>query len=108
MAPERIDNNDYSYESDVWSLGLSIYAAAEAEFPYDIKKGYFSLAKSIVESTAPRLPSSGRYSSSFIDLIDQMLVKDFKKRKRAVQLLKHPFVLDAINKAENFGLPIPR
>jgi serine/threonine protein kinase len=108
MAPERIKSNEYSYEADIWSLGLSLFTAAEAEFPYNVKKGYWGLANIIVNDPAPHLPETGKYSPEFIDLLDQMLVKDYKARKQAAELLHHPFIVKAVQKSENVGLPIPK
>ena len=34
MSPERISGSDYSYESDIWSLGLSLWELATGRFPY--------------------------------------------------------------------------
>lgn len=40
MSPERIQGNDYSYSSDVWSLGLSLMTVALGKLPISTKAGY--------------------------------------------------------------------
>ena len=34
MSPERLESLDYSYPSDVWSLGVVVYEMATGEHPY--------------------------------------------------------------------------
>eukprot|EP00965_Chrysotila_dentata_P210591 6185983-Pleurochrysis_carterae.AAC.4 len=38
MAPERIAGEEYSYESDVWSLGLSLLECALGRYPFGNKQ----------------------------------------------------------------------
>ena len=33
MSPERVDNNNYSYNTDIWSLGLILIECATAQTP---------------------------------------------------------------------------
>ena len=41
MSPERMNSEDYSYPSDVWSLGLIIYEMATGEFCYPEKNNIY-------------------------------------------------------------------
>ena len=34
MSPERISGGSYSYDSDIWSLGITLLELAIASFPY--------------------------------------------------------------------------
>ena len=34
MSPERIRGERYSFDSDIWSLGLTVVEAASGRFPY--------------------------------------------------------------------------
>ena len=34
MSPERIRGERYSFDSDIWSLGLTVVEAAIGRFPY--------------------------------------------------------------------------
>ncbi|CAM9981878.1 unnamed protein product [Choristocarpus tenellus] len=43
MSPERIRGEDYSYASDVWSLGLSLLTTALGKLPFSNKAGYWSV-----------------------------------------------------------------
>jgi len=35
MSPERIEQLEYSYPSDVWSLGITLLFAATGKSPYE-------------------------------------------------------------------------
>ena len=48
MAPERITGEQYSYPSDVWSLGMSLLTLALQQFPYTVSEGFFGLEDAIV------------------------------------------------------------
>ncbi len=34
MSPERIKGDEYSYDSDMWSMGLTLVECAMGRFPY--------------------------------------------------------------------------
>lgn len=34
MSPERIKGDEYSYDSDMWSLGLTLVECALGRYPY--------------------------------------------------------------------------
>lgn len=57
MAPERIVSRGYSYQSDIWSLGLSILTAALGRFPFSTSSGYWGLARVIRDEQPQALPS---------------------------------------------------
>ena len=38
MSPERLKTDDYGFDSDIWSLGLSIAECAIGKFPYSLKR----------------------------------------------------------------------
>jgi serine/threonine protein kinase len=57
MSPERISGSCYSFDSDVWSLGLSMMECAEGRFPYtaDCKGGHpLSFWDLLVRPPSPR------------------------------------------------------
>jgi len=34
MSPERISGNDYSYESDIWAVGVTLWECSVGKYPY--------------------------------------------------------------------------
>lgn len=35
MSPERMEGREYSYPSDIWSLGIVVYECVSGVFPYE-------------------------------------------------------------------------
>lgn len=52
MAPEIIRDKSYSYEVDIWALGVLTYYIIEKDFPFD-GKNKSQLDKRILEGKAP-------------------------------------------------------
>ncbi len=43
MSPERINNEQYSFPADLWSLGLALIECATGSYPYDASVGPLQL-----------------------------------------------------------------
>jgi len=39
MSPERVENKDYDFAADVWSLGVVVLECALGKYPYDDTDG---------------------------------------------------------------------
>eukprot|EP00752_Nemacystus_decipiens_P006522 g5873.t1 len=50
MSPERINGDDYSYSSDVWSLGIMLLTTALGRLPFGTDKGYWGVLHCIRHS----------------------------------------------------------
>ena len=88
LAPEIIDGKNYSFEADIWSLGVTFYELITFEKPF---KGNFpaiflKIMKDEVE------PINDYYSKEFRNLIYSMLNKDPSKRPSAKEILKMGFI----------------
>lgn len=114
MSPERISGEKYGYDSDVWSLGLSLVECALGRFPYppidhavsnqeaaaaaggggggssQMKLSFWDLLHYIVENPPPQLPDT--FSPEFRDFISLCLRKEPEKRGKLADLLQHPFI----------------
>jgi serine/threonine protein kinase len=77
MSPERIAGESYSYQSDVWSFGLTMLAVAVGRYPIDCPGGasFWGLLNYLQEESVP-LPPEGVFSPAFRDFIAQCLHKD--------------------------------
>lgn len=91
MSPSRIAAEEYSYGSDIWSFGLSIYVLAKGEFPYDKDKDYWTILEQIKDNPAPRL-STKEFSKEFCSFIEMCLNKDESKIPTINDLFTHPFI----------------
>eukprot|EP00316_Scyphosphaera_apsteinii_P016401 CAMPEP_0119319764 /NCGR_PEP_ID=MMETSP1333-20130426/50320_1 /TAXON_ID=418940 /ORGANISM="Scyphosphaera apsteinii, Strain RCC1455" /LENGTH=396 /DNA_ID=CAMNT_0007326257 /DNA_START=111 /DNA_END=1301 /DNA_ORIENTATION=+ len=95
MSPERITASAYSYDSDVWSLGITVLELATGVFPYaptprPQRLGFWDLLDFIVESPPPSPPAS--FSHHFHMFIGACLQKRPECRSSATDLLAHPFL----------------
>jgi mitogen-activated protein kinase kinase len=100
MAPERIQGDQYTVRSDVWSLALTLMELAIGKFPYkhdedgdeddaddDGPMGILDLLQQIVHEPAPRLPKSDAFPTMMEDMFDKCLLKNAEERPTPQELL---------------------
>jgi serine/threonine protein kinase len=91
MSPERMTGNPYSFQSDVWSLGLTIHTVAIGKYPYKASNGYWGLLTAIQDQEPP-LPPEHLFSQDFIDFIRLCCAHSPHNRPSADTLLRHSFL----------------
>lgn len=99
MSPERQENHPYSYDADIWSLGLTVLHLATGRYPYDLDGGMAGLAFQVVGDPAPTTRPEDGCTAALTDFVARCLQKDPSKRPSAGELLKHPFVAAAATAA---------
>ena len=122
MSPERIGGLGYGFDSDVWSLGLSLLECALGRFPYPPSEpgkwtvgplekgadgcalGFWDLLDHIVEESPPRLGEGDAFSAEFASFIATCLVKEPGKRAAAGELLKSAWIEGVDEGAEDVAL----
>lgn len=92
----------YFADTDIWSLGLTLFESATGRFPYPseedqksgavVELGFWELMKYITMKETPNLPE-GKFSADFRDFIHRCLKKQGGTRPTASELLKHPFIV---------------
>ncbi|VDK48254.1 unnamed protein product [Anisakis simplex] len=105
MPPERIEGEKkvaYDVRADVWSLGITLVEIASGSHPYAKWKTPFEQLKQVVREPAPQLSSTLNYSTEFQDFVSNCLTKDYNRRPKYPELLRHPFVEKA--KREQFDM----
>lgn len=95
MAPERIDGQEYSYSSDIWSFGLSMMTLSLGRLPFDASGGFWRILQSVRDSAPPRLPQDQGWSKEYCNFIELCLQHSPDDRPSASELLKHPFISKA-------------
>lgn len=90
LSPEVIGFQPYNEETDIWSLGVTIYELAALKRPY-VGDNKFCILRLIKEARPKPLPDV--YSQELSALIDLMLVEDPAKRISAAGILRHPRVV---------------
>jgi len=96
MSPERCRGDKYNFDTDLWSLGLTILECALGRYPYSdlggdqSKMTFFDLVDILSTKPAPKLPDN--YSPVIQDFVAICLRKEPGTRASATELLKHSFV----------------
>ncbi|XP_023013886.1 serine/threonine-protein kinase 33 isoform X1 [Leptinotarsa decemlineata] len=90
MAPEILSGHTYSELCDVWSVGVILYLLIFNKFPF-IARNQDDLVVKICEEE-PEYPKET--NNDRIDLLKSILVKDPVKRVTALEILKHPWMVD--------------
>lgn len=96
MSPERIIGKNYSYSSDIWSVGLVVYALATGEFPYDNGNDLLMQITTIINDPAPQL-SPNFFSKELVDFVSICLMKEPSERETIVNLCNHPWIIKYAN-----------
>lgn len=87
MSPEIVKGNGYSFGSDVWSLGCSLYELAMGHPPFYRKdKDFYALGAAICSARYPALPSEA-WSRAYAELVGDILVVDPTQRPDAQHVL---------------------
>ena len=89
LAPELLRDQPYSFEADIWSLGIVLYELCCLEYPFT-GNSLPRLANQIVNGKYAELPEC--YSDEMRVLVSAMLSKDGKSRPTINTLLHFPLI----------------
>lgn len=89
LSPELVQNEPYSFDADIWSLGVLLYEMCCLKPPFD-GKSLGDLAMAIVKGKYEPLPAC--YSAELKELVRELLAVDPKARPTINQILKKEFI----------------
>ena len=89
LSPEIIQKKPYSYDADIWSLGVLLYEMCCLKPPFD-SESLSGLILSIINGKYEALPDS--YSNDIKDLVKDLLNTDSQRRPTIDQILNKPFI----------------
>ncbi len=92
MAPEIVDGENYSFEADIWALGVTFYELMNLKKPF--RANYPAIYLEIKTKEVEEI--NNIYSKEFKDLIYQMLNKEPNKSPKADDILRKQFIQDKI------------
>ncbi|GAA1460659.1 serine/threonine protein kinase [Nocardiopsis exhalans] len=87
-APERLENDETSAVSDLWSLGATLFAALDGESPFK-RDTLTSTLTAVLTQPVPPVPAGGRLAS----VVGRLLERDPRRRllpKQALTVLDAP------------------
>ena len=92
MAPEILNDEEYSNKCDLWSLGIIIYQLYTKNFPY---KGTVEspILKQIEKEWQKVLNIIDEKDKMLKDLLSHLLVRNPEKRYSWEEYFKHPFFI---------------
>ena len=96
-APEVFQRKPlYNFKSDIWSLGIVLYAMVAGFLPFDADGDDRMISKMLVKKLVwPEHFSKGNFvfdSFGLVDLVDRMLVLDPKKRISVEEIRSHQWM----------------
>lgn len=90
MSPGRAEGLPYSFEADIWGVGMSLFQLAVGELP-DGSRSVFAIAE--FKQNPPRLPQdSERFSKEFQDFVALCLQSEHTKPITVKDLLHHSWM----------------
>lgn len=91
MSPEMIQDSEYDYKADIWSLGITAIELAEQKPPLFDEHPMRVLLR-IPRNPPPNLRNQAEWDEHFSQFLEFCLVKDPNKRPSADESLQHPFI----------------
>ena len=90
-APEILNNQKYSFEVDIWSLGVTFYQLITLNYPFEGEDNN-EIEKNILERKIKEIPKDCKIDKSFIEIINQMMSLNPKDRPTAEQILEKEII----------------
>ncbi|KAL9647816.1 hypothetical protein ABK040_015302 [Willaertia magna] len=108
MSPERLRGANHSFDSDIWSLGVSIAECATGSLPFEGGKEttLWHLLQYVSEHKLSI--KKGQVSDELYDFINRCMEVDPKDRPSAKELMSHPFIKKYIPNTDVFVPDITR
>lgn len=97
MAPEVIRGEPPNEKHDIWALGITAIEIAEGRPPLTEigeQEGLRALLLHIIKNPPPNLHFNF-WSDDFVDFVSKCLTYKGAKRPTALDLLRHPFIMNA-------------
>ena len=118
MAPEILNDEKYDCTIDVYSLGVTFCHLMTLEYPFQLQKEIDKMKNNIINGIKnPKILNKERnnyneqilnnYSKDFLDLINEMMITNPRKRIKIEEILEKDIIIRRMNsllKDYNFNL----
>ena len=91
MAPEIVENENYDYSVDIWSLGILLYELLYGHSPFKANNTK-NIILNIKSHELTYDDKNKKVSNSCKDLIKKLLNNNPQKRYKIKDILEHPFI----------------
>lgn len=95
LSPERCLGQDYSFASDIWSVGMVVYEMATGRYPFADISTFPVLFEHVCEKPEPRL-DGGQFPPELCDFVALCLTRDVARRPDTPVLLQHNYVTKGV------------
>ncbi|CAD8155000.1 unnamed protein product [Paramecium octaurelia] len=106
LSPEIIQNQPYSYKSDIWALGVLLYEMCTFKYPFQAES-LPGLATKIIKGKIQPI-SAQVYSQNMKNLIQSLLQIDQNKRPTIEQILQNQIIQNRIKQLNIKQQPITK
>ena len=92
MSPERLEGKQYTYSSDIWSMGLILYEMLCGKYPFPKSEVFMDIHDNISNIKYIDLPVYLNCSSELKDFVRGCLQTDESNRYTIGELMNHPWI----------------
>ena len=94
-APEMLEEKDYNFKVDIWSLGATFYQLIILDYPFEGKTNE-EKQENIKKGNKKEIPKECKIDREFIDIVNQMLSLRPDERPTAEDILKKAIIKNRI------------
>jgi serine/threonine protein kinase len=102
MSPERCLGEDYSFASDIWSVGMVIYELSTGRYPFADISAFPVLYEHLCEKPEPRLDEA-LFPPDLCSFVGYCLTRDVARRPDTFSLCGHGYVTKDVPSQEELS-----
>ena len=95
LAPEVYKNSKYTYEADIWALGVTFYQLIILDYPFE-GSSLEEIQKNIKTGNKKPVPKDCKIDEKFIKIINEMMLNSPDKRITLPKILEESIIKSRI------------
>jgi NIMA (never in mitosis gene a)-related kinase len=96
LAPEVKKNTNYTYEADIWALGVTFYQLIILDYPFE-GSSLLEIQANIAEGKKKPIPKDCKIDAKFIKIINEMMSVDPKERISLKKIFEESIIKSRIS-----------
>lgn len=101
LSPELCEEKPYNNKSDIWSLGCILYELCTLKHPFEAQNQGALILKIL---RGKYNPISSSYSKPLHEMVDRLLLKDYRQRPAIMDILSSATMVEKLKK---YGYTVP-